>query len=163
MSKVLVHDYKINVKGVKKKVIYQFSDVHLNFSDELSSDSEKAFANQKKASWLAERQSFANEFSEPCEKDQLVSAEEHFESLLETAKKDGDALVITGDVFDHINEAHVRMFEDRFKDLGIPYVFACGNHEPTEDIPDGSYMAKIKRPVQTLDLGDLKILAFEEL
>ena len=162
MSKILIHDYKINVKGVKKKIIYQFSDVHLNFSDELSSDAAKEFASKKKEAWHVERQSFANEFSEPCTDDRLVSAEEHFESLLDTARSDGDALVITGDVFDHINEAHVRMFEKRFCDLGIPYVFACGNHEPTEDIPDESYMARIKRPVQTLDLGDLKIIAFED-
>ncbi|MBE6576979.1 MAG: hypothetical protein E7653_02430 [Ruminococcaceae bacterium] len=161
MSKVLIHDYEIYVKGVSKKIIYQFSDVHLNLSDELSSEEEKAETESRIENWHRVREKFAMRYGEPYGDDQKIEAEEHFENLLKTAHQDGDALIITGDVFDHLNEAHFRFFENRFVDLGIPYVYACGNHEYVDNIPSDTAMAMIKRPVQTLDLGDLVIMAFE--
>ncbi len=161
MPKVLVHDYDIPIKGIKKKTVYQFSDLHLNLADELSSDAERQAAEKNTESWRESRKSFARSTGEPCGEDQLIEATEHLENLLAKALEDGDALVIAGDLFDHINGAHLRWFEKRFSDLPIPYVFACGNHENPTKIPDDSYMARIKRPVQTLDLGDLVILAFE--
>jgi DNA repair exonuclease SbcCD nuclease subunit len=161
MSQVLVHDYRISIPGVKKKILYQFNDLHLNLADELSSESEKQRAAKDAENWRESRKNFAKSVKEPCEPEQLLEAEEHFENLLQQAKEDGDALIIAGDLFDHINGAHIRMFEKRFSDLGIPYLFACGNHENPAKIPDDSYMAHIKRPVQTLDLGDLVIMAFE--
>ncbi len=161
MSNVLIHDYNINIKGVSKKVIYQFSDVHLNLADELSSEEERQETEKRIANWHRVREKFTTKYGEPYGDEQRLEAEEHFENLLTTARKDGDALVITGDVFDHLNEAHFRFFENRFADLGIPYVYACGNHEYVDNIPNDTKMAIIKQPVQTLDLGDLVIMAFE--
>ena len=161
MSKVLIHDYEIKIKGVAPKVIYQFSDVHLNLSDALSSPEEIAETNERITNWIRVREKFATRFGEPYGDSQRLAAEEHFENLLAESKKDGDALVITGDVFDHLNSAHLRFFEARFAHLGIPYVYACGNHEYVNDIPKDSALSEIARPVQELDLGDLIIMAFE--
>lgn len=33
-SGVVLHDYKIPVKGVSKKILYHISDIHLNLSDD---------------------------------------------------------------------------------------------------------------------------------
>ena len=161
MSKVLVHDYKIHIKGVKRKIIYQFSDVHLNLSDELSSDSEKQQVSRNTENWRRGRKTFAEAFNEPCGEEQLAEASEHFKSLMEKAREDGDALILAGDIFDYINYAHLRFFEKEFSNISIPYVFACGNHEPAENIPDGSCLSQITQPVQLLDLGDLMIMAFD--
>ncbi len=161
MAKLLIHEYRIKAEGVTPKTIYQFSDVHLNLNDELSSDEEKTETESRIANWHRVREKFATRYGEPYGDDQRAEAEEHFEELLAEAKRDGDALVITGDVFDHLNGAHLRFFEQRFADLGIPYVYACGNHEYVDDIPVDSALALIKQPVQTLDLGDLVIMAFE--
>ena len=161
MSKVLVHEYNIKIKGVSPKIIYQFSDVHLNLADELSSPEEVEDTQNRIVNWHRIREKFTTRFSEPYGDDQRLEAEEHFENLVAEAKKDGDALVITGDVFDHLNCAHLRFFEKRFADLGIPYVFACGNHEYVNDIPRDSALAEIARPVQELDLGDVLIMALE--
>jgi len=161
MSKVLIHDYRIHVKGVKRKIIYQFSDVHLNLADELSSDIEMQEVIKNIENWHRGRRAFAEAFNEPCGEEQSAEAYEHFENLLKKAQEDGDALIMAGDIFDYINDAHVRFFEKKFSNFTIPYVFACGNHEHADKIPDGSRLALIKQPVQVLDLGDLIIMAFD--
>ena len=71
-------------------------------------------------------------------------------------------LVLTGDIFDYISPAHVRFFEKTFKDLKIPYIFAPGNHEVAQEIPDDSYMAKIKAPYQSLCLDDVTFIAIDD-
>jgi hypothetical protein len=161
MSKILIHEYKLKIDGVAPKILYQFSDTHINIADDLSSDEEREAVAGRVENWYRVREKFTTRFNEPYGEDQRLEAKEHFENLLEKAKEDGDALIIAGDVFDYVNEAHLRMFEKRFADLGIPYIYACGNHEKTWEIPDDSAMAIIKRPVQILDLGDMKIVAFE--
>lgn len=161
MSKVLVHDYTIPIKGIKKKIIYQFSDLHLNLSDEFSSETEKQTAAKNVDGWHRGRLEFARAFNEPCGEDQLAECQEHLEALLKKAQEDGDALILAGDIFDYINGAHARLFERKFSDISIPYVAVCGNHEPTDQIPDDGYMAAMKQPVQILDLGDLVIIAID--
>ena len=44
MDKILLHEYVIPAKGVKRKIVYHFSDTHLTEYDELSSaeETEKA-------------------------------------------------------------------------------------------------------------------------
>jgi hypothetical protein len=58
MSKLLIHDYKLPIKSVKKKIIYQFSDVHLNLSDELSSEEEKQETESRVKNWHGVRERF---------------------------------------------------------------------------------------------------------
>ncbi|MBQ8407273.1 MAG: metallophosphoesterase [Clostridia bacterium] len=161
MSRILLHDYRINIKGVKRKTVYHFSDVHLNLTDELSSEEERQKVSTNASFWHEGRKSFAKAFGEPYDDELLIEADEHLESLLNKAREDGDALIMTGDIFDYVNEAHVRLFEKKFSNFPIPYVFACGNHEQAELIPDDCYMSRIKSPVQILDLDDLKIIAFD--
>lgn len=161
MSKALVHNYVIPIKGVKRKIIYQFSDLHINLADELSSESEKQTVAKNIDGWNKGRLGFAMAFNELCGEDQLAEAHEHLEALLEKAQEDGDALILAGDIFDYINGAHIRFFEKRFSNLSIPFVAVCGNHEPTEQIPNDGYMATMKQPVQILDLDDLVIIALD--
>lgn len=162
MSQVLIHDYRINIKGVKRKIIYQFSDVHLNLADELCTDEEKQGVEKRIEFWINKREYFTSTYNEPYDDCQRISATEHFENLLDKAREDGDALVLTGDIFDDLTEAHLRAFEKGFGDLGIPHIFACGNHERSSRIPDDSALALVKSPVQLMDLGDLVIMAFND-
>ena len=46
-NSVLLHEYKIPAKGIKKKTIYHFSDVHLTEYDVQSDENEKAKATLK--------------------------------------------------------------------------------------------------------------------
>ena len=162
MEKVIVHDYRIPVTGVARKIIYQFSDVHLNLADELSSEEERLETVDRIGQWLRRRENFAKAYQEPYGPDQQLDVAEHLKNLLATANEDGDALIIAGDLFDHINEAHLRMYEKGFPELKIPYLFACGNHEKVAEIPDHCALAHIKQPVQTLDLGDLVLMAVND-
>ena len=161
MSKLLIHEYTIRIPGIKRKILYHFSDVHLNLADALCTPEERQSAEQGTENWRKTRQSFAKAYKEPCGEQQLIEAQEHFENLLAQAQTDGDALIIAGDLFDHMTAAHLRFYEKRFSSLTLPYLMVCGNHENPAKIPDGSAMAHVKRPVQTLDLGGVVIMAFE--
>ena len=71
---ISVHNYKIAVKGIKKKIVYHFSDVHLAEYDLFSDENEKETAIKKTHYWEEERLNFANAFSEHYTKEQLQSA-----------------------------------------------------------------------------------------
>ena len=162
MEHLIVHEYRIPIKGVKQKILYHFSDVHLSLDDALSTPEERERAQQKTQSWREERMQFARHHGEACGEEHQLEATEHLEHLLAAAEADGDALVIAGDLFDYVSPANVRAFEQRFSRLSVPYVYVCGNHEPRRAIPDESAMAVIKQPVQTLDLGDMLLVGFDD-
>ena len=162
MPKILINDYEIKVKGVKRKVIYHVSDVHLTLFDKESTPEEITLAKKQSEGWQGTRHDFAQRFSELCPENESFSSLEHFNCILEKVNEDGDMLVLTGDIFDYISPAHVRFFEKTFKDLKIPYIFAPGNHEVAQEIPDGSYMAKIKAPYQSLCQDDVTFIAIDD-
>ena len=64
MENILLHEYRIPIKGVKKKTFYQFSDVHLNEYDDLSSDAEVQYAKSPVAQGIAGK----NEIKNACHK-----------------------------------------------------------------------------------------------
>lgn len=160
-NNILLHEYRIRIKGVQRKTVYHFSDLHLNLADELSCEAERQAVTKNIENWHRGRKEFAKAFGEPYHDELLIEADEHFENLLSMALHDGDALVMTGDIFDYINEAHVRFFEKRFANLPMPYIFTCGNHELVSKIPNDSYMARVKAPLQVLELDDLSIIAID--
>ncbi|MBO5897534.1 MAG: metallophosphoesterase [Clostridia bacterium] len=162
MDQLIIHEYHLKIKGVKRKVLYQFSDVHLCPADESSTPRDRERAAARTQSWREERLQFATHHGERCDESLRIPAEEHLTNLLQAVTTDGDALVIAGDLFDFVNEAAARVYDEHFADLPVPHLFVCGNHEPKKSIPDGYAMARIKQPVQLLDLGDLIIVGFDD-
>lgn len=157
---ILIHSYKIPVKGVKKKIIYHFSDVHLTAHDSESSEDEVRRSLEGTAEWEKLRVSFAKDNGEPCDAAQLVSTREHLKNLI-SAANGGDALVMAGDVCDFISGANLRALDAELGTLRVPFVSVCGNHEKADEIPDGMLCSAMAEPVQTLDLGDLVIFAVD--
>ena len=157
---ILIHSYKIPVKGVKKKIIYHFSDVHLTEHDSLSSEDEVRRALEGTAEWEELRVSFAKDNGEVCDAAQLVSTREHLKNLI-SAANDGDALVMAGDVCDFTSGANLRALDAELGILSVPFVSVCGNHERAEEIPEGMLFSAMAEPVQILDLGDVSIFAID--
>ena len=153
---VIVYEYRIFAKGVKHKVIYQFSDVHLTEYDELSSDGERAFAIYQSPRWENMRRYYANAHKEPFGDEQRKPPLEHLKNLI-SISNDGDGVIMAGDILDVVSKANLRAFDGAIKNLEKPFVYVAGNHEPTAELPDG-FVAK--NDVQKIDLGDLLILAF---
>lgn len=162
MDQLIIHEYHLKVKGVKRKILYQFSDLHLCLADETSTPHDRERAEARTQSWREERLQFAKGHGERCDESVQISAEEHLTNLLQAVTADGDALVIAGDLFDFVNEASARAYERYFSDLTVPHLFVCGNHEPKRDIPDGYAMARIKQPVQVMELDDLTVVGFDD-
>ncbi len=159
-SNVLVNEFTIAREDIKKKIIYHFSDVHLAEFDETSSESEKKRAIESQSAWETVRKDFANLHSESCEECQLTSAKEHLKNLI-SLSKDGDALVMTGDIVDFVSDANLKVIDSVLSGFDKPFISVCGNHEDAKGIPDGFIFSKTKESTQTLDLGDLIIFGID--
>lgn len=158
---MVVRDYTVAVPGVRKKILYHFSDSHLSLFDDLSTPQERQRAMEGTAGWEAGRESFAQHYHQPCTDDQKISAENHFRNLVRYASRDGDAMVLCGDIFDYVSGANVRFFEKEMKGVPTPFLAVCGNHESDGDIPEDSLFARVRESVQVLDLGDLILAGFD--
>ena len=155
MSGTVLHEYEIKIKGVKKKIVYHFSDVHITESDALCSEAELAKLKEDTERWLEIRARFANKYGEPCEEEQQITGTEHFEKFCSMANADGDIVCIAGDLFNSVKSCAIRQYEKIFASTPIPYLFVAGNHEQMKDIPDDCAMAEIKKPIVHVDLGDI--------
>lgn len=155
-NNLIVYEYKIYAEGVKNKTIYQFSDVHLTEFDELSSDGERAFALYQSPRWENMRKYYANAHKEPFNAEQQIKPIEHLKNLVNLART-GDAIIMAGDILDVVSNANLRAFESVVKPLDKPYIYVCGNHEPSAELPNG-FIAK--NPTQKIEFDDLVILGF---
>ena len=161
LPELLVYRYRIPVKNVKRKRIYQFSDTHLSLWDEFSSKEEKERAIVRTADWNRGRFSFARSFGEPCGEMQSLPAETFFLELLESSKA-ADALIMAGDIVDFYSDANARFLAKALKDYPIPYIPLCGNHDEPEKLPAGHPYKPAEKSVQKIDLGNMTILGFND-
>ena len=153
---VVLYDYKIPVKGLSKKVVYHISDIHLNHSDD------PAAARQPLTyeNWLKGWPGFSIVHGEPYAEPQMKQPEEHLSCLLEIANT-GDAIVLTGDICDKVSRANLDILDEQLSKVEKPWVAVCGNHDLASEIPDDCLYARIKEPIQALDLGDLIIVGVD--
>ena len=161
MSELLVYRYRIPIKNVKLKRIYQFSDTHLALWDEFSTKEEKERAIARTADWDKGRFSFAKSFGEPCGEAQSMPASTFFLELLEASKK-ADALIMAGDIVDFHTDGNVRFLADAFQNYPIPYMPLCGNHDEPEKLPADHPYKPAENAVQKIDLGDMVILGYDD-
>lgn len=158
---LVVHNHTLSVLGIKKKILYHFSDTHLALSDALSTPQEAQKAKDSTEGWEKGREGFARQYDQLCTEAQKRSPRTHFENLLRHAAADGDAIVLCGDIFDYVSGANLRFFDGALADISTPVMAVCGNHEDLSQIPDGCRFVSAKEPVQLLDLGDLTIIGFD--
>ena len=157
----MIREFIIPFKGVKKKTLYHFSDTHLTEYDDFSTDVEKADAVKRTEAWENVRKGYALGYGEPYAEEQQKTPKEHYVNLLEISGK-GDALLMAGDILDYISPANLRLFDAEMSRFPKPYLTVCGNHEYPENIPEGHLLSKAKQPWQTLDLGDMTVIAFDD-
>ncbi len=161
MATLLIHTYRIVVRNVKRKKIYQFSDTHLTEWDAWSSEEEKQKALTRSCDWMRGRFAFARAYNEPCGEAQALPAKCFFEMLLEESKK-ADVLIMAGDIIDFHTEGNARLLENALKNHPVPYLLLRGNHEELDYLPMGHPMKSAGEPVQKLNLGDMIILGFDD-
>lgn len=160
MDTLTVTRYDIPVKGVKKKTICHFSDVHLTAYDDLSTPEEREKAIGDTQSWMDTRRFFAEKYGCPTGEAQMADSRLQFARLLALANT-ADAAVITGDVMNHVTPADIRATEEGFASLQVPFIAVCGNHEQAEKLPDGMLLSVMKQPVSVVDLGDLRLIGVD--
>lgn len=160
-NSVLIHDYKIPVPGIRKKVIWHFSDIHLTEYDALSTPEEVLRAKESAEGWEETRRYFAVKNGEPWEPEQRIPAAEHLKALLELAKT-GDALLVAGDMSEYISPANMRHLDEAFGSFPTPWLAVCGNHDPADQIPEGHVYSRVKQEAQILELEDMVILGLDD-
>lgn len=158
---ILVHNFKIPIPGVRKKILWHFSDVHLALHDALSSPEEVQKAEKATANWVDGRLWFSQRYGEPDAACQRKTAREHFDTLLGLAEG-ADALILAGDICEYVSPANLRFLDSRLGELNTPFLAVCGNHDRAADIPDGYLYSRAKAPVQLLDLGDLLLIGLDD-
>ena len=158
---ILIHDYKIPAPGIRKKVIWHFSDIHLSKYDDLSTEEEVIRAKGSSENWEELRRYFAVENGEAWEPEQKIPAHDHLKNLLELAKT-GDALLVAGDMSEYISPANMRCLDEAFRDFPAPWLAVCGNHDPADQIPEGYTYSRIREEVQILELEDMVICGLDD-
>ncbi len=161
MDKIQLHEYFIPFKGVKKKVIYHFSDSHLTEFDALSDENEKEKAIKSTAAWENVRKGFCDVSGEGYEELHRQAPLTHFKNLLQTAS-DGSALIMAGDTLDYINGANIRATDAALKGYETPYIAVCGNHENAEQVPFGHALSGMRDEVQIIEFEDMVILGIDD-
>lgn len=161
MEKIQLHEFFIPVKGVKKKVIYHFSDSHLTEYDSLSDEAERDKAIKSTAAWENVRKGFCDVSGEGYGELHRQTATEHLNNLLSTAS-DGDALIIAGDTLDYINGANIRIADAALNAYEKPYIAVCGNHENADEIPCGHAVSGMKNEIQLIELDDMVIVGIDD-
>ena len=81
MNGLTIHEYTLKIPGVAPKVLYHFSDAHLNLSDADSCEQERDTAAQRAKNWENGRRLFALGYGEPYGEAQQRSALQHFDAL----------------------------------------------------------------------------------
>lgn len=154
---VFLHEFTIPAPGIRRKVIYQFSDCHLALTDADSTPEEVAAVAKATAGMDSCRQWFCNEHNQPL--DPALSGADYFRQLIDQCA-DGDAVLCAGDLAECFNHATLQYLDD----MTAPFTFmtVCGNHDQASFFPDGYAISAVKQPVQRLDLGDLLVLGFDD-
>ncbi|MBP5657494.1 MAG: metallophosphoesterase [Clostridia bacterium] len=156
----MITEYKIVCNGIKKKVIYHFSDSHLTEYDSLSTPEEIEKAKSATEAWERVREHFARHGGEPYGEYEKLSPAYHFRKLLEIAK-DGDALVLAGDTFDYVSNANLRFADKCLADFDKPIAAVCGNHESRKAIPSDGKLAKMGNDFYVVRLDDINIICVD--
>ena len=158
----MIRDFRIPVPGMKRVTVCHAGDFHLNCADALSTEEERARAEAANAEWEEIRKGFAREGGEPFGEEQSRPPEEHFLRALAMARESGDALLLTGDVFDSVTPANLRFFDRAAEGAGVPVLTVCGNHEDRDSIPPGRSFSPAREPVQVLRLGGLTVAGIDD-
>ena len=129
---VQLHEFRIPFAGVKRTVIYHFSDLHLAVADETSTPDEVT-ATQKAVSEFDEcRRWFAEQYHEPFAVEK--TAVDYFEEIL-AACGDGDAVLCAGDLAECYHPATMQYLDAAT--AGLNFMTVCGNHDTADKIPEG--------------------------
>ena len=156
---IVLHNFKVYMPHIKRKVFYQISDAHLTCFNDTSSDNEKEWATKQTLEWLKAREYVAQNHNEVFN-DMSQSAEDYFKNAL-ACVKNADALILSGDICDYVSDANICFIEDGLKKINAPIVSVCGNHEKPEQIKDGYIFSKTKEPFSVLELDDILIVGID--
>jgi len=152
-----LHEFTIPFPGVKRKILYHFSDLHLAVADPAADTTEQEEAGKAIQSFDECRRWFADHCKEPF--DDTLTAAHYFEAIVAQCA-DGDAVLCAGDLVEYPNAATMRYIEE--KTAALPFMTVCGNHDTAAKFPDGYTLSAAKAEVQAMDLGDLLVLGFDD-
>ncbi len=152
-----IHEFTIPFPGISKKVIYHFSDCHLAVADAQSTPEEIAETEKATREFDDCRRWFAEQYHELF--DDASTAKAYFEEIL-AACSDGDAVLCAGDLAERFHPATMKYLDE--KTAHLPFMTVCGNHDYADRFPNGYAFSAAKAPVQTMNLGDLLVLGFDD-
>lgn len=121
--------------GLKKKYkFFQISDMHMSYTDSLSSDIDFEEKKRSLAQWGQMKRDYAARFGEFCDERYDIEASDIFKSLTDYALEiKPDALILSGDIMDRVTESNLRYMRKFVSNYPIPVIYCPGNHAWTDE------------------------------
>ena len=97
------------------------------------------------------------------EVDGVVLYRSDLDDVLPTGLSDDDSLRLAAQYINSwaSDQVFLGIAEQQLSKAEKPWIAVCGNHDLATDIPDNCLYARVKEPVQVLDLGDLIIVGVD--
>ena len=160
---------EINLGLEKEYKFVQISDMHLACIDDQSSDSDKKEYTRCTERWKAQKYEFANDCGELCDERYDIEPKLIFDLLVGYATDiDADALILSGDIYDRLNDSNIRWLDSFLKSCPVPVVYCPGNHDWINEAGEHNtyqyhrLMPVIKSPeYDAWDFGELEIVAID--
>ena len=155
--------------GLKKEYrFFQISDMHISYCDKNSAECDVKEHSRCEEGWQRLKKEFADNNNELCDERYNIKSTVLFEALLDHAKKfNPDAIILSGDIMDRVNDSNIRYLKNLFSEIDIPIIYCPGNHEHMSI--NGSYenqYDKLKDIIEnpefsSVDYGEFTLLAVD--
>ena len=114
----------------KEYKFFQISDMHLSCVDSESTKEDFDESIRCLNRWKSAKYDFARDCGEFCDERYDIKPRLLFEKLVNYAvKQKGDALILSGDIFDRITDSNIRYLDNFLKNCPLPVIYCPGNHD----------------------------------
>ena len=129
MELLQIRKTEINVGLSKEYRLFQISDMHLSYCDELSSELDNSEHEHFHRQWDTLKYDFAKRGNEYCDERYDIEPTVLFELLCKYAIDiKADAMILSGDIMDRVTDSNLRYLDEIFKSLPMPVIYCLGNH-----------------------------------
>lgn len=152
----------------KEYRFFQISDMHISYSDELSSSLDVEDKKRCDIQWNKMKIQFAKDNDEFYDDRYNVDSIFLLETLFAHANEfNADAIILSGDIMDRVSDSSIRYLKTLFAKTDIPVIYCLGNHEHLNENHDKINQYErlkdlTKSPeYSSVDYGDFELLVID--
>lgn len=161
MAFIQENNITINLNLKKEYKIIHFSDVHVVDLKNNETKEELDQAKNNEDAWYRVRKDFSIHFNETCNEEHMIPSTECLDNLLKYSNDiNPDSIVMTGDIIDYYSKANYNYLKKSLKNINIPYIITCGNHESPSSIFDE--ITNNESDFKVINLKEFKLIGIDD-